>query len=124
MLNVRPTKILDLKERLPPAHGLQFFLQSKPSNGRPNQLVLTRLCVPGIFESFKQNALTDVFLADNCLKLTPELDGDVSLLTSSPPNVVVLDVLQEALCLVAVLVSEGAEHSLEDMHCVVGRHKW
>ena len=56
--------------------------------------------------------------------MTPELDRDVTLLASSPPNEVVLDVVQELACLIAVLVNTGAEHSLEDVHCLFGRHKW
>ena len=116
--------MLHLKQSLLPAHGLQLFLQSKSPNGRPNQLLLTRLRVQGIFESLKQNALAGVFITEDCLKLTPEMDRDVSLLASSPPNEVVLDVVQESECLLALLVSAGAKDSLKDVGCLLGRYKW
>ena len=111
-----------MKKSLPPARGLQLFLQCKAADGRPNQLLLAQFRVQGIFASLKQNALAGVIVTEDCLKLTPELDRDASLVASSP-NVVVADVTQESVNLVAVPANGGHEHVVEDTLYLLGRDK-
>ena len=92
-----------MKQSLPPARGLQLFLHCKAADGRPNQLLLAQFRVQGIFASLK-------------------LDGDASLLASSP-NVVVADVTQESVNLVAVPANGGHEHVVEDTLYLLGPDK-